>query len=109
MLSIRKYLYIIGLLAVLLPVASCGEYQRMLKSTDYDAKLDFARRAFENKKYAQAATVLTDIVTMFKGTSKAEESLYLLALTLADKDEKRAQRRSKPRRILSRGQLSIRT
>lgn len=81
MLSIRKYLYIIGLLAVLLPAASCGEYQRMLKSTDYDAKLDFARRAFENKKYTQAATVLTDIVTMFKGTSKAEESLYLLALS----------------------------
>lgn len=60
---------------------SCGEYQRMLKSADADARLDFARRAFEQKKYTQAATVLTDIVTAFKGTAKAEESLYLLALS----------------------------
>ena len=29
---------------------SCGEHQRMLKSADADARLDFARRAFEQKK-----------------------------------------------------------
>lgn len=72
--------YIIMLLAAL-SLASCGEYQRVLKSTDNDYKLDFARRAFEQKKYVQAATVLTDIVTTFKGSAKAEESLYLLALS----------------------------
>ena len=68
-----------ALIAVM--ATSCGEYQRMLKSADADARLDFARRAFEKKKYTQAATVLTDIVTSFKGTAKAEESLYLLALS----------------------------
>lgn len=62
-------------------MTSCGEYQRAQKSTDNDYKLDFARRAFENKKYVQAATILQDIVTVFKGTEKAEESLYLLALS----------------------------
>ncbi len=66
---------------IALMATSCGEYQRMLKSADADARLDFARRAFEKKKYTQAATVLTDIVTTFKGTAKAEESLYLLALS----------------------------
>jgi outer membrane protein assembly factor BamD len=66
---------------IALTVTSCGEYQRMLKSHDADARLDFARRAFEQKKYTQAATVLTDIVASFKGTAKAEESLYLLALS----------------------------
>ena len=64
-----------------LMLASCGEYQRAQKSTDYDYKLDFARRAFEQKRYVQAATILTDIITVFKGTDKAEESLYLLALS----------------------------
>lgn len=76
----RKIIYI-TLTLLTLCLTSCGEYQRMLKSTDYDAKLDFAKRAFEQQKYTQAATVLTDIVTMFKGTAKAEESLYLLALS----------------------------
>lgn len=65
----------------MLSLTGCGEYQRMLKSTDPDAKLEYARRAFEQKKYTQAATVLADIVTMFKGTAKAEESLYLLAMS----------------------------
>ena len=65
----------------MLALTSCGEYQRILKSTNPDEKLDFARRAFEQKRYTQATTVLTDIVTQLKGTKNAEESLYLLALS----------------------------
>ena len=72
--------FIISLLA-LLAFASCGEYTRVQKSTDNDYKLDFAKRAFEQKKYVQAATILTDVVTVFKGTQKAEDALYLLALS----------------------------
>ncbi len=60
---------------------SCGEYQHVLKSTDANYKLDFAKRAFEQKKYVQAATVLEDIVPIFKGNEKAEDALYLLALS----------------------------
>lgn len=74
------YKYLIILLTSLL-FASCGEYQRVLKSTDSDYRLDFARRAFDAKKYVQASTVLTDIVSTFKGSAKAEEALYLLALS----------------------------
>ncbi len=74
----RKYIYI---LLTAMMFTSCGEYQRVLKSTDADYRLDYAKRAFEQKKYTQAATVLTDIVTKFKGSEKAEDSLYLLALS----------------------------
>lgn len=76
----RKYIYI-TLSVLMLALTSCGEYQRILKSTNPDEKLDFARRAFEQKRYTQATTVLTDIVTQLKGTKNAEESLYLLALS----------------------------
>ncbi len=62
-------------------LSSCGEYQRAQKSTDYDYKLDYAKRAFEQKKFVQAATVLQDVITVFKGTDKAEDALYLLALS----------------------------
>lgn len=77
----RKYLYI-SFTVLSLALTSCGEYQRILKSTDNEAKLEYAKRAFDQKKYTNAATVLTDIVTQFKGTKNAEESLYLLALSL---------------------------
>lgn len=72
--------YILILLTAIL-MASCGEYNKVLKSTDPDIKLDFARRAFEQKKYVQAATVLGDIVDAYRGKETAEDVLYLLALS----------------------------
>lgn len=71
---------IIFVLAGLL-FTSCGEYQRVQKSDDFNYKFDYAKRAYENKKYVQAATLLKDCITVFKGNEKAEESLYLLAMS----------------------------
>ena len=82
--DIMKRLKITHLVIVLLSgliASSCGEYQRVLKSTDSNYKLEFAKRAFEDKRYVQAATVLEDIVPIFKGNEKAEDALYLLALS----------------------------
>ena len=76
--NMRKFLIFSLLLALL---SSCGEYHRVQKSTDYNYKFDYAKRAFEGKKYMQAITLLSEVVTVFKGTDKAEESLYLLALS----------------------------
>lgn len=64
-----------------LVLASCGEYNKVLKSSDKDYKFEYAKKAFEEKKYLQAATILEDVVKLMKGTDKAEESLYLLGLS----------------------------
>lgn len=75
----RHILYTILAAAAL---TSCGEYQRVLKSSDPEYRLDYARRAFEQKKFTQAATALEDVPTAFRNNSdKAEEALYLLALS----------------------------
>ena len=58
----------------LLALTSCGEYNKVLKSNDYEYKYQYAKKAFEKKKYVQASTILSDLVTVFKGTPKAEES-----------------------------------
>lgn len=75
MLKKLIYLLIIPLLC------SCGEYQKAQKSSDYNYKFEYAKRAFERKQYVQAATLLEACVTVFKGSDKAEESLYLLAMS----------------------------
>lgn len=72
--------FIVALLAAVL-LTSCGEYQRAQKSTDINYKFDYAKRAFEAKKYVQAATLLEECIAYFKGSEKAEESLYLLAMS----------------------------
>lgn len=62
-------------------IASCSEYQRMQKSSDPNEKFEYAKRAYEQGKYVQAYTILKDVVTQFKGSGKAEESLYLLGMS----------------------------
>ena len=61
-------------------LCSCGEYQRVLKSDDVNYKFEYAKQAFEQKKYVQAATLLQDCISIFKGSDNAEESLYIRAI-----------------------------
>ena len=65
----------------LLLLTSCGEYNKVLKSTDANVKFEYAKKAFEKGKYGQACTLLSEIVTVMKGTEHAEEALYLLGLS----------------------------
>lgn len=71
----------------LLVATSCGEYNKILKSTDYELKYTYAKKYFDEKKYGRASTILEELVPIFKGTAHAEESLFLLAQSFFyDKD-----------------------
>lgn len=74
----RKILYLIP---ALLLMSSCGEYTKVLKSRDIDYKFDYAKRAYDQKKYVQASTLLTDLITPLRGGPKGEEALFLLAMS----------------------------
>lgn len=76
-----RILNIVLSVAAGLLLTSCGEYVKVQKSTDFNYKFDYAKRAFEQKKYVQAATLFKDCATVFKATDKAEECLYLLAMS----------------------------
>lgn len=77
----KSVIYLVAMILAVVSLSSCGEYQKVLKSNDANYKFEYAKRAFENKRYVQAYTLLQDVVTVFKGSEKAEESLYLLALS----------------------------
>jgi len=78
---IKKVSILLSAVALMLGLAACGEYNKVLKSKDLEYKYAYAKKAFEQKRYAQTYTILTDLVPIFRGTDKAEESLYLLALS----------------------------
>ena len=75
----KKYIAIALLSGAFL--TSCGEYNRVLKSADYEYKYEAAKEYFVKGQYAKAAVLLADMVTMLKGTLRAEESLYMLAMS----------------------------
>lgn len=75
----KKNILIILLSVLLLP--SCGEYNKLLKSTDYEYKYEAAKNYFAKGQYNRAATLLNELIAILKGTDKAEESLYMLGMS----------------------------
>lgn len=66
-----------ALLTLLL--VSCGEYNKILKSTDVLYKFEHAKTYFEAGKYTRSATLLEDVVPVLRTSQYGEEALYLLA------------------------------
>lgn len=73
-----KYIYLIFAFLLL---TSCGEYNKVLKSNDLNYKFEYAKRAYDEKKYVQASTILSEIFTPLRGSAKGEEALFLLAMS----------------------------
>lgn len=73
---------IYALIAVVLAgLASCGEYNKVLKSTDINYKFEYAKKAYDNRKYMQAITLLQDIQNPMRGTENGEDAIFLLAMS----------------------------
>lgn len=62
-------------------LSSCGDYNKVLKSTDYEYRYEAAKSYFAKGDNTKAATLLEELITIMKGTTQAEESLYMLAMT----------------------------
>lgn len=74
---IKKLLYLL----IIPLICSCGEYQKAQKSTDYNYKFEYAKKAYELKKYQQSIALLQECINVFKGSERAEDALYLLAMS----------------------------
>lgn len=74
------YFFIVITLSTLL--FSCkGSYQRLLKSSDYELKYNKAIAYYEKKDYARALPLLEELVTVMRGTARAEKIHYYFAQT----------------------------
>lgn len=62
----------------LILLSGCTGYNKILKTADYDYKYNLAKLLFIQGKFTGASTILEECVVMFRGTSRAEESVYML-------------------------------
>lgn len=60
----KKRTLIIALLAAAMGLTSCGEYNKLLKSTDYEYKYEAAKSYFAKGQYTRAATLLNELITI---------------------------------------------
>lgn len=68
------------LILVLTLTTSCSQYNRVLKTTDYEYKYEAAKSLFAEGNYTQSQTILNELINVLKGTDKAEESVYMLGM-----------------------------
>ena len=66
-------------IGVLLIASSCGEYQKIVKSTDYEYKLKKAREYYDKKDDNRASQLYAELVNIFRGTNRSDQVYYYLA------------------------------
>lgn len=75
---LKTRLYGCLLLASLL-VASCSEYQKVLKDTDINRKYELAERLYQEGSYKKANRLLEQIAPQFVGKPQGERVMFFLA------------------------------
>ena len=75
----KKAYSAISILLIMLVFAGCSKYQRVLKSNDFEKKFDMAKVYYDNGKYQKAFPLFEELITVFRGTSKAEDVYYYYA------------------------------
>jgi len=83
--NMKKYSYF--LFVLLLAFTSCGEYQKLLKSTDAELKYNKAVVYFEKGDFMRAQTLFEDVSFYYRGTEHSELILnYLAKASMGQKD-----------------------
>jgi outer membrane protein assembly factor BamD len=73
----RKNLFLLLISSLLL--FSCSEFNKVVKSTDYEYKYKKALEYYEAKDYSHAISLFQDLVYVYRGTSKGDELYYYYA------------------------------
>lgn len=63
----------------MLLIVSCSDYNRLLKSTDYNKKYDAAIKYYDEQEYTKSLALLEELVSVYRGTAKAEKIMYYYA------------------------------
>lgn len=62
-------------------MTACSDFEKLRKSTDYHKKYDAAFAYYNEGEYYKASQLFDDIVSVFRGTSKADTVYYYQAMS----------------------------
>jgi len=65
--------------AAIVILSGCGEYEKLLKSRDFQKKYDMGVQYYEEGEYARAGTLFDQVANIFRGTTKADTVKYYQA------------------------------
>jgi outer membrane protein assembly factor BamD len=79
-MKMKKLGSILVVFAVIL--AGCGDYNKIVKSTDYEFKYKKAVEYYENGEYVRAGSLFQELVNIYRGTSTADDIYYYYAKSM---------------------------
>lgn len=79
MMGFKSIIWLFAWILVLSLFTGCSEYQKLVKSSDYALKYEKAKEYYNKKKYSKALTLFEELLTIYRGTTKAEEIYYYYA------------------------------
>ena len=75
----KGILYILLVVFISFFISSCGEYEKLLKSGDIQAKIEKAKEYYEDEQYVRASTLYEQVIPRIKGKAEAEKIEYTQA------------------------------
>ncbi len=78
---------LVFILLVSVSIISCSNYQKLLKSSDYDKKYEMAVKYYEDGDFTRAFNLLEELKGIFRGTKRAEKVGFYLAGSYFGKKE----------------------
>ena len=72
----------LGMLVSLVMLSACGDYNKILKSTDYEFKYKKAVEYYEEGEYVRAGSLFQELVNIYRGTSRDDKIYYYYAKSM---------------------------
>lgn len=72
----------LGIILLVVVLSSCGNYNKIVKSTDYEFKHKKAIEYYEDGEYVKAGTLFRELVNIYRGTTRASEIYYFYAKSM---------------------------
>jgi outer membrane protein assembly factor BamD len=72
----KKHFFLLIICGLFVSLTACSKFNKIQKSTDMDAKYQAAVRYYEKERYYQALQLFEELITVFRGTVKAEDTYY---------------------------------
>lgn len=77
----RTRLHLIVFTLILIGFSSCGQYQKLLKSNDYEEKYAMALEFYENGKFNKTLQLFDQVTPIYRGTDKAQKIEFIYAMS----------------------------
>jgi outer membrane protein assembly factor BamD len=74
-------IFILLVLSVFL-FSACGQYNKVVKSTDYEYKYKKGIEYFEKGEFAKSGTIFQDLISIYRGTSRADQVYFYYAKSM---------------------------